>query len=312
MDSTHVIALDLGGTTIQARLVQFPSLESTTIQCETQAVRGPDHVIDRLIALARQVCADADFPITSCAGIAIAAPGPLDARRGVILRTVNLPGWENFPLTQRISKGLSLPAILINDASAACFGEFRTGAGRGVQDLALLTLGTGVGGGLVIGGRLVLGGFGHGAELGHMIVHPQGRPCSCGQRGCLEAYAGGQSLERQAVDAGLVAPNDPSKIPALVAEVERGNVEAQRIWDACCEAIALACVTLQHVANPKLILLGGGVSGAGAVLLDRVRAGLKKSTWRMAGDLPRIDGAALGTDAGVFGAAAWFLETATK
>jgi len=175
-----------------------------------------------------------------------------------------------------------------------------------------MTLGTGVGGGLIVEGRLVTGGFGHGAELGHMIVHPEGRRCGCGQRGCLEAYAGGLSLERQAMDTGVVAPDEPAKIPALIAEVARGNRKAIRIWDACCDAIALACVTLQHVADPKLILLGGGVSRAGPVLLDRVRVRLKESTWRLTDDLPRIEAAALGNDAGVIGAAAWFLEATSR
>ncbi|MFQ5463814.1 MAG: ROK family protein, partial [Phycisphaerae bacterium] len=195
MEHSPVIGLDLGGTTMQARLMRGPTTKDRTIQSATQADGGPDHVVDRLIALARKACTQAHCPLDRCAGVGIAAPGPLDSASGIVLQTVNLPGWEHVPLTERISQALGLPAVLINDASAACFGEFRAGAGQGVGHLAMMTLGTGVGGGLIIDGRLVTGEFGHGAELGHMIVHPEGRRCGCGQCGCLEVYAGGLSLE---------------------------------------------------------------------------------------------------------------------
>jgi glucokinase len=212
---------------------------------------------------------------------------------------------------------LGVPIVLENDANAAAFGEHWVGAGRGGGDLVMLTLGTGVGAGVILNGRLLHGHFENAAELGHMIVVPNGLPCPCGQRGCLEAYASAASVARRAVSA--VAGGEPSALRGLadggypidaeqVARLaQEGDKVCHRIWEEACIYLALACVNVEHAFNPAMIVLGGGLAAAGSFLLDGVHDHFLRQRWSFGDDAPTIALAALGDDAGVSGAAglAW-------
>jgi len=308
MNEQLVIGLDLGGTYIKARLVDRMGAVRSGIDVSSEIESGPDHVIVRMAAAAEQVCIKGGVALNEVAGIGIGSPGPLDVETGVVTRSVNLHGWVNIRLRERIEKLTGRPATLINDASAACFGEYWAGAGKGVSDIVLFTLGTGLGGGVVSGGSLLLGHFDQAGELGHMIVHPGGRQCGCGQRGCLEAYASEAHLKQRAAEAGVFSGKNGEGVPALLEAVRQGDAAAVMIWKECCEALAVASVSLQHVLNPKLVLLGGGVSAAGDELLTPVREAFHRMTWRMADDAPSIELAGLGNDAGAIGAAAWFMH----
>jgi len=307
MSEQPVIGLDLGGTNIKARLVDRSGAILAAVDLATEIDGGPDHVIARMADAAEQVCRLGGISLENAAGIGAGSPGPLDGATGVVVRSVNLHGWVDIPLRDRLQDLTGLPATLLNDASAACFGEFWAGAGRGVSDIVLFTLGTGLGGGVVSGGSLVLGHFGQAGELGHMIVQHGGRLCGCGQRGCLEAYASESHLRRRAIEEGVFAGERGEGVPALLDAVRRGNAAAATIWCECCEALAATCVTLQHVLNPELVLLGGGVSAAGDKLLGPVREAFTRMTWKLADDAPSIKLAALGNDAGAIGAAGWFI-----
>ncbi len=312
MNEQPVIGLDLGGTNIKARLVDRSGTILTAVNLPSEIEQGPDHVIARMAEAAEQVCTQHGVSLKHTDGIGVGSPGPLDVATGVVIRSVNLPGWVNIPLRRRLQDATGRPATLINDASAACFGEFWAGGGKGVSDIVLFTLGTGLGGGVVSGGSLLLGHFDQAGELGHIIVHPGGRPCGCGQRGCLEAYASESHLTQRAIEEGVFAGDRGGGVPALLGAVRRGDTAAVRIWQECCEALATACVTLQHILNPKLVLLGGGVSAAGDELIEPVREAFTRMTWKMADDAPSIELAALGNDAGAIGAAGWFIEQTGK
>lgn len=308
MQSLHIVGLDLGGTNIKARLVDQSGTVLAASDSPTRIDEGPDRVISRMAEAARAVCDTATISIQDIVGVGVAAPGPLNMASGTIEKSVNLPGWVNVPLSERLESSLGRPVTLINDARAACFGEHWVGAGIGVDDLAMFTLGTGVGGGVISSGKLLFGHFAQAGELGHIIVNQGGRMCGCGQRGCLEAYASESHMVKRGIELGVFRGEEPRGVPALLAAASSGSEPAQRIWGECCTAIATACVTLQHVLNPRLILLGGGVAAAGATVLEPVRSALGTLTWQMTHDAPAIELAALGHSAGAIGAAGWFLH----
>ncbi len=242
------------------------------------------------------------------------APGPLSHAEGVIHHAPNLPGWENVPLRDELAAGSGFAVTLENDANAAAYGEYAAGAGRDVDDMVMLTLGTGVGGGIVLGGQLWRGAFDSAGELGHTIVVPDGRACPCGQRGCLERYASAQAVAQRLCEAVRAGAESTLKVRVLneeeldardvLAARNAGDALAQRIWDETCYYLAVAAVNLQHLLNPQLIVLAGGLINAGAELLDPVRKHFDEQSWKIAPDAPQIEFAKLGTDAGTIGAAA--------
>ncbi len=308
MQSVHVVGLDLGGTNIKARLVDQAGTVLAASDSPTLIDEGPECVMSRMAEAARAVCDTATVSIRDVVGVGVAAPGPLDMANGIIEKSVNLSGWIDVPLSQRLESSLGRPVTLLNDARAACFGEHWVGAGRGVDDLVMFTLGTGVGGGVISGGKLLFGHFSQAGELGHIIVNQGGRVCGCGQGGCLEAYASESHMVQRGIELGVFPEGKAFGVPALLAAAGSGNEPAQRIWDECCSAIATACVTLQHVVNPRLILLGGGVAAAGTTVLEPVRRALGTLTWQMTHDVPEVELAALAHSAGAIGAAGWFLH----
>lgn len=243
----------------------------------------------------------------SILAVGLGTPGPICHAEGLIYGAPNLPGWSNVPVRDRLAAATRLRVAVENDANAAAFGEFVAGAGRDVHDLVLFTLGTGVGGGIVLDDRLWRGRFDNAAELGHIIVEREGRACPCGQRGCLERYASANAVAERYFEAHPEAERQPSRRISC-AEVARraakGDVLADRIWREACEYLAIACVDLQHVLNPELIVFGGGMAEAGGQLLDLVRDRLAALTWKIAPDRPRLALAELGNHAGIVGAAA--------
>lgn len=307
------IAIDLGGTRIKAGIVDRDARVVARHTIPTEAERGPDHVMQRIIAEARDLADEARRRSLNPMGVAVGAPGALSQSRGVILAPPNLPGWNNVPVAALVRERCGLPTILENDANAAALGEFWTGAGRGVDNLVLLTLGTGIGGGVVLGGRILRGFFETAGEVGHTIVIPDGRPCGCGQKGCLEAYASANSIVRivsEQISAGTatVCAETLTAENGLTAEhvaeaAQAGDSVAMQAWDQACRLLAVSCVNVQHVLNPQVIVLGGGMSAAGAQLLEPVRRHFSELTWPKINDRPDIRLAALADDAGVIGAA---------
>jgi glucokinase len=233
--------------------------------------------------------------------------------RGVIYSAPNMPGFVNLPLRDRFAALIGLPVGLENDANAAAFGEFAVGAGRAAPTLVMLTLGTGIGGGVVLDGQLWRGCFDNAGEVGHMVIVPGGRPCPCGQNGCLERYASANAVTerlQEAVHAGAdsllkrqVLAHAELDARDVLAAIDQGDVLAARIWDETCYYLSLGIVNLRHLINPELVVLAGGLINAGQRLLEPVQRHFERLSWKIAPDAPRIALATLGTDAGTIGAA---------
>lgn len=314
MSATHSLGIDLGGTNIKGAVCD----RGHNIVCQqsipTEAERGCDHVIARMIELVGELRAAAKLPDDALLGVGVGCPGPLSHSEGLIYHSPNLPGWENVRLRDRMTAALELPVNVENDANAAAFGEFTAGSGSDADSLIMLTLGTGIGGGVVLDRKLWRGAYDNAGELGHMIVVPGGRPCPCGQVGCLERYSSANAVGQrlvEAVEAGEASTlADAARAGQTVTSedvleaADAGDALAQRIWDETCYYLALACVNIQHAFNPQVVVLAGGLINAGDALLEPTRRHFDKLAWQIAQDHPKIVFASLGANAGVIGAAA--------
>lgn len=289
------LALDLGGTNVRAGLVDSRHRLLKRAALPSRVSRGVDAVVDDIDRLGREVAGRHWSKVRACG---ISAPGPLDARRTRILFAPNMPGWRKVPLPALLNRRWKKPVHMENDANCAALGEAIAGAGKKYSSVALYILGTGVGGGIVLNGSLLIGATGVAAELGHVILDPAGRPCGCGRRGCLEAYASGTSIAKRYRTLGGTAGRTTRELFA------RPDRRARQAIDEALDALAIGIANLVTTLNPDLILLAGGVSLAGskvtAPLRRRVAAHLRPLGIRP----PGIRTAALGDNAGLIGAAA--------
>ncbi len=308
------VGIDLGGTYIKLAVLDERLALVAQDRVPTPADRGPEAVIEAMAGGAEALLRRAGVAREDVAGVGIGSPGPLDLEAGVVIGMPNIPGFDHVPIRDRLARRLDLPAVLENDANAAALAEFLVGAARGVRDMVLLTLGTGIGGGIVLDGQLVHGAHGLGGEIGHMIVAPGGRPCGCGQRGCLERYASATYLARHArqlieqegrASALSVVLAEKGDIDArdVVTAAGGGDALAAEVWSEAIEHLAVACVSLARVLDPELILLGGGMAKAGEALLEPLRGRFGDLHWKLAETRTRLALASLGNDAGVIGAA---------
>jgi len=322
-EQSAAIGIDLGGTDIKAGLVDAAGAVLDRRTMPTDADSGPRRVLERLAALVRDLAESSRNAGTGAVAVGIGAPGTVRRRRGTVVAPPNLPGWKEVAVGEHVSAAAGLRVVLENDANAAAYGEFRRGAGVGCDDLVMLTLGTGIGGGVILGGRLWRGRHENAGETGHMIVAVDGRPCNCGQRGCLEAYASAANTAARAAER--LASGKPTEGTSPLGDVMRCNgridatdvVDAARkgdplargVWDETCRYLAMACVNLKHLLNPQRIVLAGGMSAAGDDLLRPVRGHFGRLVWPDVGDRPEIVLASLGNDAGFVGAALLAMET---
>lgn len=304
------LGLDLGGTSIKAGVVDGDG----RVVGRANVPTGPtaQHVLAALLAAGEQARIAAG--VGALAAVGVASPGVLSTSAGIVHRAANLPGLVDFPLRDRIADALGIPAVLENDANAAAFGEYQAGVARALKprSMAMLTLGTGVGGGLVLEGRVHHGTRDFAGEVGHTITYPDGLACPCGQRGCLEQYASARAVAVGAA-AALEADGRGSALREVVGAVTAehvaraaaaGDALAGGVWSAACRALAVACVNLARTLDLDLVVLGGGMSAAGSVLLDTVRAHYQELHWTLTPPEMGIELATLGADAGVVGAAA--------
>ncbi len=312
-----VIAVDFGGTHLRAAF--FPQGEQKPqqqVRLETRAQEGPQAVIERLMQAIEQVMPGG----RAVQRIAVAAPGPLNPRTGIVLRAVNLPGWTDIPLKAMLEERFQLPAMLDNDANLAALGEWALGAGQGMDPLLYLTISTGIGGGIILDGKVFHGAHGLAGELGHMQVQPDGPLCSCGRHGHLEAIASGPAIARQAVEAlqrgqaSALAQIWQAKGALTAADVgqqaQRGDPLALGLFAAAGQAIGAHLASLVHAFNPARIVIGGGVSNVGQPLFEPLRRKLAAEVIHPA-YLQSLEvlPAALGDDAGLVGASVLARQT---
>lgn len=312
----YVVGIDVGGTNIVVGTLAEDGSELLGLVSEpTISEQGPDAVVERIVRLAHASIAESGKRI---AGVGIGAPGPLDTRTGVVLLTPNL-GWTNMPLRDRLSAALGLPATLDNDANCAVFGEWWRGAARGTRYVVGLTIGTGIGGGIVIDGGIYHGVSDIAGEIGHMTIDSTGRRCKCGNYGCLEAYASGPAIAARAVE-GIQAGVDTS-LPQYV-DGDLSRVTAQVVYEAANDGDAYALETVHETAkllgagvanllnifNPEVVVICGGVTLAGDRLFAPLRSEVKRRAFKPAWEVCRIVPGALTGTAGVYGAAAVFMQ----
>lgn len=296
-----VLALDIGGTKIAAGVVDGNGQTHSFLTRPSRTELGVDAVLDDLFALGREAVDQSQLAWTSIAAVGIGCGGPLDAQRGILVAPPHLPGWHDVPVTALAERAYERPVMLENDATAAAAGEHRWGAGASVSNMVYLTLSTGVGGGVVIGGRLYRGSWGNGGELGHVTVDWHGRRCrGCGRRGCLEAYVSGTSIAERAQEAGLDLPTAES----VAAAARAGDAAAVAVWDETVQALACGLISIVNLFEPELVVLGGGVTRSGDQLLAPVREAVREGAMRPAGDAVDVVISAFGDRVGVVGAAA--------
>lgn len=291
-----VVGLDVGGTGIKGARLTLDGGVQERVAIPTPVTEGPTAVVRAVVEAARSLIR----PDTI--GVGVCSAGLIDTGAGVVRRAGNL-GLRDVPLAQIVREAVTLPVTLQHDARAACLAEHRLGAGRGVEDLLLVVLGTGLSAGVLTGGRLVRGSLGFGGEIGHAPVHPDGEGCPCGQRGCLEVYASAGGMVRRYRSAG----GDPALSAADIAGAVDRDPLAGRIWAEGVEALGLGLRSAILLLDPALVVLAGGLTGAGERLAAPVRSAVAGGlAWR---EPPPVRISTLGAEAGVHGAALVLLDS---
>ncbi len=329
-----VLAVDLGGTQIRTAVLRGANLLSR-VGLLTGERPTPERIFPRIFQAIQQALTKAEISLEQIAGIGIGAPGPLNSRTGIVYAPPNLPGWENVPVRELFSQQFSVPIFVENDANAAALGEYMFGAGRGSRDMVYMTISTGIGGGVITGGKMVEGTSGTAAELGHMTIDWRGERCNCGNIGCLERIASGTAIARHANDAiaqgqgdDLLAfalkhqLNDKENAEASTPEdvaahtsahvtartvalaAEAGIPLARAIIKIAAEALGVGLVNIINIFNPEKIILGGGVTQMGALLLDPAIHIVEERTMEVPRKAAQIVLAELGHDVGLVGAGA--------
>jgi glucokinase len=309
-----VLGIDIGGTKLAAGIVDLSGRILARAEIPTLAAEGPERVLDRIVWLSQSVRESPAAVSCRIERIGIACAGPLDRQTGLILNPPNLPGWVRVPLVERIEVALGLPAFLDNDANAAALGELRYGAGRGARSLVYLTVSTGIGGGIILDGKVWHGLRNGAGEIGHMTIEPDGPLCGCGNQGCLEALASGPSIARRARE--LLESGRPSRLRELpevtAADVVRmareGDPLATEIWRDTIRYLGLGVAAAITILAPDRVILGGGVAQAGEDLFEPLRSEVRRRVKLVAVESVPILPAALGKDVGILGAAALALD----
>ena len=310
------VGLDVGGTTMKAGVVDDAGTPLTDpVSLPTEAARGQEHGLAVMAATIRQAVAAAGLDLDRIAAVGVATPGTMDLRAGLILDPPNLKPWRNVPVRQYIADTFRLPTAFQNDANAAAYGEFWAGAGREFRSMVLFTLGTGVGGGIILGDRVLEGEHSHGGELGHVkIEFRDARQCGCGQRGCLEAYASATAVVQRTHEA-LNADRGTSSLHRLLRDqgeltardvfqaAAGGDELAARVVDDTAFYLALGTANVMHVVDPDGVCFAGGMTAAGEPFLERIRAHARALAFPVPAAQCQIRYAQLGGDAGFIGAA---------
>jgi glucokinase len=294
----YSIGVDLGGTNLRAAAVARDGAIFDKISGTTDLHEGRDAVVgdivDSINQLKRRCGTD------SLVGVGIGVPGFIHMEQGLIANSNNLPEFNGFPMRDAIQERLGKPIILENDANAAALGEKWVGAGTDVDDLVLLTLGTGVGGGIVAGGRILHGFVGMAGEIGHITVNPTGNPCGCGNRGCLEKHASATAVTGM---ARMMQLGDNLSAREVYDMAEAGDRQAQRIFENMGEALGIALATMINLFNFPLYLLSGGVLAGWDRFAPAMLAEVERRSFTYRSVRTRVEPAILGSEAGLIGAA---------
>jgi glucokinase len=298
-----VLGVDIGGTDIKLGLVEGEGSIRDSGAIPTRAAEGPEEVASRV----RRWLADRSRGAGAIAAAGVDCAGLVDGERGLLHISPNLSGWENVPLRDVFERALGVPAIVENDANAAAYGEWTMGAGRGMRNFVCLTLGTGVGGGVIIDGALYRGSSGFAGEIGHAVICADGPLCACGNRGCLEAFVGAKAIVGRAV-AMLRATGESRSawggsptVEALSRAAASGDAVAEAAFKETGRWLGIALANVVHILAPEAIAIGGGIAGAGDLILEPARATVRDCVMDEAMASVRIVPAELGNRASFIG-----------
>jgi glucokinase len=313
------VGLDVGGTNMKAGVVDDAGRPlCPAVSLPTEAHRGQEHGLERMCETIRLALSGAGLKRDDIAAIGVATPGLMDIPAGVILDPMNLRPWKNVPVRRHIAEAFGLPTAFQNDANAAAYGEYWAGGGRGARSMVLFTLGTGVGGGVILNGAadgwVLEGEHSHGAEVGHMKIEMTNpRRCGCGRLGCLEAYASATAVvqrTREALAAGeasllgrQVAAGGELTARDVFAAAAQGDALADRLVEETAYYLGVGAMNLMHLINPDAVVFGGGMIAAGPAFLERIRRHVQALAFPVPAARTRICYAELGNDAGFIGAA---------
>jgi glucokinase len=310
------VGLDVGGTSMKAGVVNDLGHPLAHTSLPTEAYKGQDHGLARMAETIRAAVAAARLDMADIAAIGVATPGTMDIPGGLILDPPNLKPWRNVHVRQYVQDTFKVPTAFQNDANAAAYGEYWVGAGRGVHSMVLFTLGTGVGGGIVIGDSVLEGQHSHGAELGHFKIEMTApRQCGCGRWGCLEAYASATAVVKRTLEALAKHPGESSLSKFLAAQEEitsqavfaagaAGDAIAGKIVEDTAFYLAVGAMNMMHTIDPDRVVFAGGMIAAGEPFLERIRFHVKQLAFPVPAEKTQVLFAELGNDAGFIGAAA--------
>ncbi len=307
------VGVDFGGTNIKIGIVDVRGRAAGLRVLSSKRYGHPAAFVDGISRSVESLAASVGVAPRRLAGVGIGAPGPVDVERGIVHSLVNVPGWHDVPLGGRLARRLRCRCLVDNDVNLFTLGEWRFGAGRGAQDLIGLTLGTGVGGGLMFDGRLYRGAAGSAGEIGHMVIDPGGRRCGCGARGCLEAQVGTKAIRAMALEAAgrssgtlktLIRSSRGRITPELVnVAAGRGDAGAKRIWREVGRSLGVALGNLINALNPDRIVVGGGVAKAWRFFYPTLMGTVRAQAMAVPVRAVRIVPARLGDRAAILGAA---------
>ncbi len=306
-----VIGMDIGGTNLRGALVTPEGRILRQLKIASEAHDGIDAVVDNIAKLVDELGEG------GVSGVGIGIAGVIDSKSGVITQAPNIANVTNYPIRDNLVRklGSGTNVIVENDANCAALGEWWTGAGKDISSLVMITLGTGVGGGIILGGKLWSGADGMGGEVGHMTVYPDGALCNCGNYGCLESYASATAVRRMVKEAlakaevktvlrDRVPETDPDDIPEAVMKAAlEGDAASIDIWERFGVALGIGMASLVNILNVEMIVLGGGVARAWDMFIGPARAELKKRGLRAPAERVVIERAKLNGDEGILGAA---------
>lgn len=306
------IGIDVGGTNVKIALVDSDGKIGYSNTIPTRAEMGYEYTINNMKQAIRDLMTETKLSAKDIEGIGFGLPGQVDFKSGIVRLITNIPGWVEIPLAKMIEDEFHIPTRIDNDVRCAALGELNFGAGKGCENLICITVGTGIGSGLIINGRLVRGASNAAGEIGHIKLQMHDGPiCGCGDTGCLEAFASGPSIVAMAEEYIMGGKstkyremaNGGAITPFIVAEAAKaGDPVARRIFTRMGEYIGIGMTSVVNLLNPERIIVGGGVADAGDILLTPLKETIKKRAMKIAGETVQVVPAQLGNTAGVIGA----------
>jgi glucokinase-like ROK family protein len=299
----RVVGIDMGATHVELLLADFSARVLHEIEAPFDITSGPQVCLADIDRLLRQLLAEAALALDEVAAVGIGVPGPVVLDQGVVTDPPIMPGWDGYPIRDRLSQMWDLPVALNNDAELGALGEWAYGAGRGERNLAYIKIGTGVGAGLLLDGQIYGGTTGGAGELGHITLNENGPLCSCGNRGCLETMVGGNAISHRAIEAvkrgqrtqlASIHPAEAISEGDIIAAAQRGDLLAQQIMIEAGGHLGTAIASLVNLFNPGMVVVGGGVAQTGDLLLEPVRQTVRQRSLKAASRVVRITTALLG------------------